>query len=183
MNDAPTHPPPAIDAAATADDAEINALYRREAPRLLRFFGRRTGAGVDTADLVQETFLRFMRGMPARTVEKPTAYLHRIARNLLFDRTRYRGRRGAFLTPLPIDDVSLSVPPTQSHLIEASQMMDSYRQAVEALPPRTRQVFLLHRVDELSYKAIAEQLGISVRTVEWHITEALMRIRRILDET
>ena len=44
-----------------------------------------------------------------------------------------------------------------------------------------REVFLLHRVDGLSYKDIALQLGISVRTVEWHIAEAIVRIGRGLD--
>ena len=69
----------------------------------------------------------------------------------------------------------------QAYSIEASQMMQTYERALATLPPRTRQVFLLHRVDELSYKQIAEQLGIGVRTVEWHVAEALVRIRRVLD--
>lgn len=59
--------------------------------------------------------------------------------------------------------------------------MRQYREALDALAPRTRQVFLLHRVHEKSYKDIAAELGISVRTVEWHIGQALLHITRALD--
>jgi len=48
------------------------------------------------------------------------------------------------------------------------------------LPRRTREVFLLHRLEGLAYKEIAAQLGISIRTVEWHVAEAILRIGRDL---
>jgi RNA polymerase sigma-70 factor (ECF subfamily) len=44
-----------------------------------------------------------------------------------------------------------------------------------------REVFLLHRIHGLGYKEIAGVLGISVRTAEWHVAEALVRIGRGLD--
>jgi RNA polymerase sigma-70 factor (ECF subfamily) len=61
-------------------------------------------------------------------------------------------------------------------------MQDRYREIVATLPNRMREVFLLHRVDELGYKEIAAHLGISVRTVEWHIAEAIIRISKGLDD-
>lgn len=60
-------------------------------------------------------------------------------------------------------------------------MREQYRASVDALPPRTREVFKLHRIDGLQYKEIAERLDISVRTVEWHIAEAIVRIGEALD--
>jgi RNA polymerase sigma-70 factor (ECF subfamily) len=60
-------------------------------------------------------------------------------------------------------------------------MRRRYREAVDALPSRMREVFLLHRVDGVAYKEIAARLDISVRTVEWHIAEAIVRIGRGLD--
>ncbi len=55
-------------------------------------------------------------------------------------------------------------------------MRERYRLAIDGLPPRTKEVYLLHRVEELGYRQIAEQLGISTRTVEWHVAEAIVRI-------
>jgi DNA-directed RNA polymerase specialized sigma24 family protein len=53
--------------------------------------------------------------------------------------------------------------------------------AVEALPPLTRVVFLLHRVDDLSYEAIARRLSIGVRAVETGVADALYRLCCTLD--
>ncbi len=56
-----------------------------------------------------------------------------------------------------------------------------YEVAVDRLPPLTRLVFLLHRVDDLSYRDIAERLAIEVRAVECCIAEALVMIGRFVD--
>ena len=166
---------------APSQEVDLHVLYLREAPRLLRYFRRRADARDDTADLVQESFARFAGGLPRATIANPAAYLHRIARNLLFDRTRAKRLR-----PLLVDDPeaveAVAIAATQSDGMEADELMTAYRRAVEQLPPRTREVFLLNRADGLSYKAIADRLGIGVRTVEWHIAEALVRIRQALDD-
>lgn len=157
-----------------ADPRTIEIIYRTEAPRLLRYFRRRLRGADDPLDLVQEAFARLVGSAPAGMLRNPEAYLQRIARNMLIDRSR---KVSGKIAHVPISaGVEIPVPPDQSYAIEADDMKRLYRNAVEALPPRTRQVFLLHRVDELSYRAIAEDLGLSIRTVEWHIAEAIMRI-------
>lgn len=161
------------------DGEALGLLYRQEAHRLRRFFRGRIDQADDAADLVQESFLRFAAS-DARHVESPPAYLWRIARNLLFDRSRRHVRRPEIQSPHPSDPVAC--PPEQAYQLEAADLMRRYQEAVDALPPRTREVFLCHRVDGLTYAQVAEQLGIGVRTVEWHIAEALVRIRRLLDE-
>ena len=173
--------PPADPDATDNVGQDLRTLYHQEAPRLLRFFRRRSVDKEDSPDLVQEAFLRFLRA-GAQTSDRPVAYLHRIARNLLFDRSRRQARRRAVFDAKPLEKDAASVPPDQAYAIEASQLMQSYQQAVNTLPPRTREVFLLHRVEELSYRQIAERLGIGLRTVEWHLAEALVRIRQTLDD-
>lgn len=170
------------DRATLGDEARLQDVYSREAPRLSRFFRRHLGAIDDVADLVQESFLRFLRVASASSIDHPSAYLHRIARNLVFDRARTIGRRGSLSHGIDIDQVELPVPPDQSYQIEADELMEAYELALAELSPRTREVFILHRAEGLSYKQIAGQLGIGVRTVEWHIAEALVRIRRSLDQ-
>jgi RNA polymerase sigma factor (sigma-70 family) len=169
-------------AGESLDQAGIEAMFHSEALRLRRYFRVRIGQPDEAADLVQETFLRMVGSQRDRAIENPLAYLHRIARNLLFDRTRRLKARGP-VRELPLDlGPEIAVPASQSYDMEAAQLMESYQRALDALPPRTREVFLLHRIDGFSYMEIASQLGISARTVEWHITEAIFRIRRKLDE-
>jgi len=157
---------------------DLEAMYREESPRLARYFKARFRGTEDPDDLVQEVFARLAAGRPFGELRDPRGYLRRILRNFLIDRNR-KSRNAPGLVSM--DGVEPSIPPDQMHAIEVTQMRQQYRFAVDALPPRTREVFLLHRVQELSVKMIAERLGISTRTVEWHISEAVLRIGKALE--
>jgi len=158
--------------------ARFDLLYREQAPRLRRWLDARLRSSEEANDLVQDAFARLLGSSAQDGLRQPEAFLNRIVRNLLIDRSR----RVANRTPhVPIDESNeLAERATQEDGIELVQMRERYRLAVDALPPRTREVFLLHRVDGLGYKEIATQLGISIRTVEWHVGEALVRIGKEL---
>ncbi len=161
-------------------EARFDDLYREQAPRLRRWLDARLRSSEDANDLVQDAFARLLGSGARNGLRQPEAFLNRIVRNLLIDRSRRVSNR----TPhVPIDEANEpATRPTQEDAIELAQMRERYRAAVDALPPRTRQVFLLHRTDGLGYKDIATQLGISVRTVEWHVGEALVRIGKDLGQ-
>ncbi len=154
-------------------------LYRECAPRLRQHIRSRVGSDDEASDLVQDAFARLLGARPTERLRAPGAFLNRIVRNLLIDRSR---RLSARPLHVPLDiETEPAVAPEQAELIELEQMRRRYRDVVATLPPRMRQVFLLHRIDELSYKQIATRLDISVRTVEWHVAEAIVRISRGLD--
>lgn len=174
-------PDPSRPGVGGSDDRADSALYRREAPRLRRYFHARVGRSDEVGDLVQEAFTRLAGRRLPGPLKNPAAYLQRIARNLLVDRSRRHAAAPPFVDVGNDGLPEVAVAPDQGCDLEAEQMMTAYERAVEALPPRTREVFLLHRLGELSYQEIADRLAISPRTVEWHIAEALLRIRRALD--
>lgn len=160
----------------------IEDIYRREAPRLARFFGRHLRSRDDVADLVQEAFVRLAGAKSGAALLQPAAYLQRIARNLLYDRSRRTEIRLARFH-IPLDEAPpLAVPPDQAFSLEADDVMRLYRRAIAELPEKTQQAFLLHRLDGLGYKAIGERLGISVPTVQYHIARALVHIDKALDQ-
>jgi RNA polymerase sigma factor (sigma-70 family) len=156
----------------------LEDVYRVEAPRLARFLRRRLPSTDDPLDFVQEAFARLAGSSPGAPLRNPEAYLQRIVRNLLIDRSRHRASKAQHV---PLEDFEIAVAPDQTYAIEADDMRLQYRTAVEALPPRTREVFLLSRVEEVGYKEIAERLGISIRTVEWHVAQAIICIDKALD--
>ncbi|MDG2535245.1 sigma-70 family RNA polymerase sigma factor [Sphingomonas sp. HITSZ_GF] len=160
--------------------ARFDVLYREQAPRLRRWLDARLRSSEEANDLVQDAFARLLGSDARDGLRQPEAFLNRIVRNLLIDRSRRVSNR----TPhVPIDEANEpAARATQEDGIEVAQMRERYRSAVAALPPRTREVFVLHRVEGLGYKEIATQLGISIRTVEWHMGEALLKIGRDLKQ-
>lgn len=156
--------------------ARFETLYREQAPRLQRRLRARLRSADDARDLIQDAFARLLG---ARTFpQEPAAFLNRIVRNLVIDRARRTAARGPHVA---FDEsTGPSLAPTQSDAIELEQTRARYQTAVDALPNRTREVFLLHRVQGLAYKDIAALLAISIRTVEWHVAEAIVRIGREL---
>lgn len=156
----------------------LDAIYRAQAPGIARFLRLRFRGSEDTDDMVQEVFTRLAGSRTFTEVRDPQAYLSRVLRNFLIDRKRRHDGRPAFL---PIDEIEPAIEPDQSHAIELDELRAQYRSAVDALPPRTREVFLLHRAEEQSVKIIAERLDISTRTVEWHLAQAILRIGEALE--
>ena len=154
-------------------------LYRDHASALRRRLRARLGSTDDANELLHDAFARLLGSRSLAEVRDPRAFLNRIISNLLIDRSRRRSAR-----PIHVgieNEAELAVAPAQTDGIELEQVHRRYKELVDALPPRMRQVFLLHRVEGLGYKEIAERLDISVRTVEWHIAEAIVRIGKGLD--
>lgn len=145
----------------------------------MRYFARR--AGHDQApDLVQEVFARAASSPQIERVSNPAGFIQRIARNLLIDRARWRSRNAVIF--FPFDEMrDLAVSPDQEDGLRAADLLRIYETAVDQLPEKTRRVFLMHRIDELSYRQIHERLGISIATVEYHMIKALRHLALHVD--
>jgi len=65
--------------------------------------------------------------------------------------------------------------------MEQRDTLRRIERAVEKLKPRTREIFLAHRVDGLSYAEIAERTGLSIKGVEKQMSKAIAKIDRMLD--
>lgn len=150
---------------------------------LKRFLLRRLGNAALAEDLTQETWLRAATatsGANASTVENPKSYLFRVAANLANDHLR-RTRHGIELQGQ--DDIVPLFPDLrpspEQEAVGRSALQDLLR-AVDALPPRPREVFILAKVHELSHAEIAAKLGIAKNTVMVHMATALAQLHRHL---
>ncbi|AXB80219.1 sigma-70 family RNA polymerase sigma factor [Novosphingobium sp. P6W] len=154
-------------------DRLLDRLFRSEAPRLARFIRRSISNHDEVHDLVQDTFVNFVSAAPGGKLRTPEAYLRTIARNLLWGRSK-RMRLRDRAVHIPIDEVDVAVLPEQEWMMEASDFLRRYEQALAELPARTREVFRLHRQEELTYQDIADRLGLTARGVKYHMKKALL---------
>jgi RNA polymerase sigma factor (sigma-70 family) len=164
---------------SSPDTVCVETLYRDHSPRLLRSISRRTSSREDALDVVQDIFLRITR-LSASTrlsLERPEAYLSRMATNLLRDRARASARQHSE-KHVTIDEQSLAGPDLQKDL-ESRDMLRRMEAAMLKLRPMTREIFMAHRLDGLSYAEIAERTGLSVKGVEKHMSKALAQLMRV----
>jgi RNA polymerase sigma-70 factor (ECF subfamily) len=166
-------------AAAGAADLDIARLYEHEAPRLRRRLARRMTPD-KAADLVQATFLRLLRLGEDRLAEldRPQAYLGRVAENLAKDAAKSSVRRSEHLHE-DVDCCELATGDPHVAL-EARDLLRRIETAIALLPGRTREIFMAHRFEDLTYSEIADRMGISIKTVEKHISLALRELHRSL---
>lgn len=158
---------------------DLDDIYRVHRTSLFHFLRRKAGPD-EAPDLVQEVFARAAGSDQRHRLINPGGFLRRIAQNLLIDRARrQQSARATFFSFC--EDSDGASPATQEWNIDAADLLRLYEDAVDGMPPKTRRVFLMHRVDELSYREIHERVGISVATVEYHMMKALAQIDAALD--
>lgn len=157
-------------------DQRFDALVRREYPRLAELAYVMLQHRADAEDVVQEVLLGVWRHRERIDFDDPAPYLVRAVRNRVLSRRRQRGTEWRWLRLHPHQPSS--TPPATR--LEHDELLRDFDAAVRALPERRREIFVLHRVNGLSYAQIASVLGISVKTVENQMGRALDRLRKAL---
>lgn len=148
--------------------------YHRE---LLNFLSRQVNDRHTAADLAQETYVRVLTAQSSgQAVLDMRALLYKTARNLVIDQHRRdRHRQHEDLNALTEDQL----PAAPRHLqpeqaLASQQVIRAYVAAIESLPPRCRDAFVLHIFDDWSHADIARNMGISVSMVEKHIVRGML---------
>lgn len=150
-------------------------------PELHRYLMRRMGNSQDAADLAQDVYVRFCQLPHVELVRNPQAYLYRIAANLLHE---YRSR--CVKSPIFCDPTSLEQLADRSEQMyeggpeRALSIRQQLGRALGQLPPMYRAVLILQKRDGLSYQEIAQQLGLSVHTVQKYLFQGLATCRATL---
>lgn len=132
---------------------------------------RRTRGAADAEDLLHSAFLRLHAYRAVKPVDNPAAFLVRTAVNLRVD--NYRRDRLNDARDLEQMPAGENNAPLQDEVLASRVRLERVRQGLERLPPRTREIFLMNRLENMKYREIAERLGISQSAVEKHIARAM----------
>jgi RNA polymerase sigma factor (sigma-70 family) len=178
--DKPLHGRPAIATLpADSEHLSVEQAFRRYHANLMHFLRGRLHNEEDAADIAQETYARLLQSYrDVIDVETARTLMFRIAVNAANDLGRRR--RSHFASEHgPIDEgMPLAAgAPSQEREVAGQQDLNVLFAAIESLPPKCQQVFLLNRIDCMTYPQIASHCGISVKMVEKHIVKALAALR------
>jgi RNA polymerase sigma factor, sigma-70 family len=155
-------------------------MFAEHGPVLRGFFARR-GANDDAEDLVQETYLRLLRAHQGQAaIANPEAYLFTVALNLAREQAARRRR-----TPVPLEELEnlttlLASEESVEDAAERAQRRQRLQALLASLPERTRAVLVMQYRDGLSYRQIADRLGVSPHMVKKHVVRGLSVCRRAL---
>lgn len=152
----------------------LSAIFMNNRPALLRFL-RARGAGDDAEDLLQDMWMK-LEAKDLGPVADPLPYLYRMANNLMLDRYRSSTRRerreqdwaagaGGVMAD-PSEDVAID-----ERLILAERLEEA-RAVLRSLGPRVELVFRRFRMEGVGQRLIADELGVSLTTVEKDLQKA-----------
>lgn len=126
-------------------------------------------------DAAQEAFIRAWKHLPKYQPRSPFRnWLYRIATNAALDTLR-RDKETVIL-----DDRYPSPKSNPEAALEKSELNDRIRQAILALPPSSRAVLVLREYEEMSYREIADTMGIPLGTVMSRLNYARKILRQSL---
>ncbi len=166
---------------ANQDRLSAHEVIRRHHRQLLVWLGKRLMVAEDAYDVAQESYIKLLKYEGSADIRSAWAVLQKIALNVAYDLGRTRRSHQEDLH-CSIDEVDLvSDAPSIERILEAEQTLIRVMLVIENLPPRCREIFLLSRMENLTYAEIANCCNISVKMVEKHISHALMVCARCLD--
>ena len=157
----------------------LGEIYNFFNKRLSFFINAYTGNKQETEEIVQDVFVKLWNHRSSiKDVSSAKSYIYTIAKNSAIDYIRKRK-----LLVFPLDSLKKNEPfeSNQGELNLLIQEENSLiNTAIDNLSPRRKEVFKLHRNENLTYKEISERLGISVSAVEKNLSAALKEIRNSL---
>src|SRR5262245_30052317 len=158
--DAPEPRPPAPDASggaqegAGASPAQIERLFREHNAALLRFVAAKLGSEQEAREVAQEAYVKLLSLDRPEAVSYLRGFLFKTAANLALDRLRQRVRRRTEPFSGEAEWSIFDISPERQ--LQSKQAMQVLRVALDELPGKCRQAFIMHRVHELSCAEIVQ---------------------------
>ena len=163
--------------------ARLDARFRRP---LMSYFLRRIHSRTEAEDLTQQVFVRLLATTRTKleAIDHAEGFVFTVAANLLKDRNRSSAVR--YERPMPALDPDL-ITEIASEAVEdrhpervllARESLQGALKTLDALGERTRDIFILHRLENMKHRDIAELFGLSVSSVEKHVIKATVHLAR-----
>jgi RNA polymerase sigma-70 factor (ECF subfamily) len=169
-----------VERCRSGDLAAFEELYRAHAGKLFSVACRMVGNPADAEDLLQEIFLAAHRKLDGFRGESALGtWLYRLATNHCLDYLRSRAARTNQLTD-GLDDEPGRYETGRAGLAEQAVTKMDLERALAQLPEGCRAAFVLHDVQGLEHREVAQALGIAEGTSKSQVHKARLRLRSLL---
>lgn len=154
---------------------DVQELFRRYSRDLNRFLHHRVSSREIAADLTQDLFLKLLTTDNSAVVIDRKSYLFRAASNLALNHIK-RERLIDFCDPSSLEAFVDDAPSAERTVLSRQELARVVR-VLSEIPPVQREIFILSRMEGLTFQAISERLGMSVPTVYRHVFRILLRLQ------
>ncbi|MBU2906603.1 RNA polymerase sigma-70 factor [Arenibacter algicola] len=165
----------AVIAMKNGDRCAFKYLFNVYYNRLVAYITTYTHDKIQSEDIVQHAFIRFWEDKSKLDETKsPKAYLYAIAYNRYIDTVKKAKKQEKLLGQIWERALVDRIQEDSDALEERIQKM---KQVIDSLPPKCKEIIMLNKIQGVKYKEIADQMGISVKTVESQMRIAFTKIR------
>lgn len=159
--------------------AAFDSLFRLYYQDLCRYALFLSCSADDAEEIVQDMFFKLWQNH--KNINIPVAvksYLYASVKNAVLNIIKHEKVKAAYIKEKQIQEYNLD----SSEIMENAESLSNISNAIEQLPQKRREIFILCKLDGLKYKEIAEKLDISIKTVENQMGEALRFLREKLSD-
>jgi len=159
---------------SVCEEEVFSSVFSTHAESLINFMYYRTGDYAASEDLMQDAFAKLWKECAKVTLEKSKSFLFTVANNSFLNRVKHQ----KVVLKFEQRGHSQLSNETPQFLLEEAEFKLQLETAIASLPEGQRVVFLMSRIDKMTYKEIAERLELSVKAIEKRMHKALTTLRK-----
>ncbi|RBO84666.1 sigma-70 family RNA polymerase sigma factor [Marinomonas aquiplantarum] len=170
--------PPLVD--SKMPHAKLHFLYSDHHSWLYTWIRKRLDNHFDAADLAQDTFLRIHSRHNIDKIKEPRPYLATVAKGIISHFYRRKSLEQSYLNYLStMPDAAASSDEYRLILLQTLEQVDIL---LDAMPSHIKKVFLMHQLEGMKYKEIADEMGISLISAKRYMKQALIQCLSIMED-
>ncbi len=159
-------------------EENLKTLYEEHISDVRNFMFYKTGDLENAEDLAQDSFIKMWENCGQVVYSKAKSFLFTVANRLFLNSVRHEKVKLSFVKTNP----SKNSNETPEYLMEENEFKTKLEISISSLPEKQREVFLMNRIDKMSYNEIAKTLEISVKTVEKRMGICLKTLKNNVEE-
>ena len=165
-------------------DKNFSGIYLVYFPKMVRFAQEYVISEEDAKNIVQDLFLYLWEHREMlESISNLNAFLYTLIKNRCIDFYRLSSRKGLkreSLSDIQERELHLKIDALQqfdTNIFSENEIEELLEKAIEKLPEKCRQVFIMSRIDGMKHDEIARKLEISVNTVQNHVSSAIRKLK------